>query len=190
LIETVTRYGPATAAMKSILESSLACDVYEIDVPERVTLQSRMQDYQSLIGTMRDYMNEDWSQGPQAVSPYAATQMGMSAPPGPPAWSQMPSHMPMRTSGGFPKWIIAPLVLVLVGVAFFATKGRAMLAARAATPAASSSAIAITTTAAKVPAPPTAPEKTAPAATASTAPAAPAAAPTTKPKTTKKKKST
>jgi hypothetical protein len=154
-------------------------------VPERVTLQSRIQDYQSLIGTMRDYMNEDWRQGPQPVSPYAATQMAMSAPPGPPpAWSQMPA---MKASGGFPKWIIAPLVLVLVGAAFFATKGRAMLAARHASPAASSSAIAITTTAAKVPAPPAPSETTTPAATTAPAPAA-SAAPVTKPKTTKKKK--
>jgi hypothetical protein len=157
-------------------------------VPERVTLQSRIQDYQSLIGTMRDYMNEDWGQGPQPVSPYAATQMSMSPPPGPPGpWSHMPSHVPaMKPSGGFPKWIIAPLVLVLVGGAFFVTKGRAMLAARGATPAASSSALAITTTAAKVPSPPTTADTTTPTASAPTASAAPTA--TTKPKTTTKKK--
>lgn len=165
-------------------------------VPERVTLQSRIQDYQSLVGTMRDYMNEDWGPnlgaGGQVVSPFAPTQMGMSAPPGPGPWgaSHMPSMPAMpKVGGGFPKWILAPLIIVLVGGAFFATKGRAMLAARHATAAASAS--AVTPTAAKVPAPPTpaADPTTPPAATTvAAAPAASAPAPATKAKTTKKKK--
>lgn len=154
-------------------------------VPERITLQTRIQDYQSLIGTMRDYMNEDW--GTAAPSPFAATQF---APPGsypqmqpqmqPQAqggWPQASMAPALPTSGGgFPKWLLAPLVLVLVGGIFFATKGRAMLAKSPDVPASSASAVS-TAANAKVPTPP-APSvvdtPTAPAATSATTPAPPA----------------
>lgn len=170
-------------------------------VPERITLQQRMQDYQSLINTAREYLNEDWGTGGEAPSPFAATQaVGAVPPPFPPpqqpygggGWGQpMPSSpsMPMASmtpsTGGFPKWLLAPLILVLVGGIFFATKGRAMMAKRQAAPAASAPAVS-TISNAKVPPPPTAVVETA------AAPAEPAAAPTPTPapkaKAKKKKK--
>src|SRR4029078_333716 len=49
-------------------------------VPERVTLQSRIQDYQSLVETMSEYEREDWSTGISVVSgPSFAPAAGMPA---------------------------------------------------------------------------------------------------------------
>jgi hypothetical protein len=159
-------------------------------VPERVTLQSRIQDYQSLVQTMEEYQNNDWSSG--GAPPFGAPQ-GFGAPhqsgPFPFHPSMAPSmHEAPRTGGGFPKWLLAPAILLGVGGVFFATKGRAMLAkhdTHSAAPSASASA-------ARAPAGAATAASTATAAAAAAAPkaaesaAAPAAP--TKPAGKKKKK--
>ncbi|MBX3226233.1 MAG: hypothetical protein KIT84_28325 [Labilithrix sp.] len=113
-------------------------------VPERITLQTRIQDYQSLIGTMRDYMNEDWSSGGggEVPSPFGAPAPaqapggwgGMQSSPGgsgPVGFPSMPGMSAMpglpKMGGGFPKWIIAPIVIVLVVGGIAVSRGRAML---------------------------------------------------------------
>lgn len=142
-------------------------------VPERITLQSRIQDYQSLISTMRDYMSQDWS---TAMAP-SAMPMGSMMPGGAPM--PHPAHMPMaRSGGGFPRWILAPVILVLAAGGFFVTKGRQLLAARSAAAASASAAPSASAPAAKVAATPVV--SAPPTASAPTAAAtAPAAATTT-----------
>lgn len=126
-------------------------------VPERVFLQTKEHDYVSLIETLTDYLNRDWN-------PPMMQSGAMSMGPGPAMGSgamPFPSHMPVKTGGGFPKWLLAPLILIIVGGALFATKGREWLAARNAAAASAS----------------VAPSASAPVAAKATATAAPTAAP-------------
>lgn len=158
-------------------------------VPERVTMQTRIQDYQSLVSTMRDYMNEDWGGGGgEVAAPFGApfgapapAQQGWGNPSGHPGpqgsgvgFPSMPGLPGMpKVGGGFPKWIIAPIVIVLVVGGVAVTKGRAMMAGKHDKAAASASAHA-----SSAPVAAKAPEKhdEAPAAKPAEAPA-PAAAP-------------
>lgn len=104
-------------------------------VPERVTLQARIQDYQSLVSTMQDYMREDWGTGAPAVAaPAAAAFPGSPMRAAPPAAMHAPS-----AGGGFPKWILAPVILLGVGGLFYVVRGRAMLAKNNGSVAASAS---------------------------------------------------
>ena len=121
-------------------------------VPERVTLQSRIQDYTSLVETMEDYLRRDWTPVPVAA---AQPSFGQSHPSGlgqPAAFAPQAFAAP-PSSGGFPKWVIAPLVLVLVGGGIAATRlaGRSASAA-APSPAASASLTAAAATPAPKPA--------------------------------------
>src|SRR5262249_25198981 len=133
-------------------------------VPERVTLQSRIQDYQSLVSTMRDYMNENWNTGvPSGAAATAPAAPGFGGAPGfgapAPGFGGMPfpQHAAMRASGGgFPKWILAPLILVFAGGMFYVVKGRAMIAKNAAAAAASASVTAASAVAPSTTAPSTA----------------------------------
>ena len=138
-------------------------------VPERVTLQSGIQDYTSLVETMEDYLARDWTpaSGASGAAAYGGAPAAW-APSGASA-SNFPPR-PASSGGGFPKWIIAPIVLVLVGGAFFATKGRALLAGRTTAASASASAPAAVSVA---PAKPSAAPAT-PAAGSTTPPAKPA----------------
>jgi hypothetical protein len=151
-------------------------------VPERVTLQSRIQDYQSLVETMSEYQREDWGTGislvsapsfaPPAVSPQqpmSAHQMSahqMSSPPIP-----FPHAVGPRSSGGFPKWILLPVILLGAGAAFYVVKVRPSRSASSAT----------NVTSAAVTAPSAAPKATA-SATATAHATTPAAAATPAPK--------
>jgi len=168
-------------------------------VPERVTLQSRIQDYQSLVGTMRDYMNEDWGNGADQFAGGGSSQNSFAPSPGgfsqPPqqqgSWPGQSGAMSMpampKMPGGFPKWILAPVILLLVGGVFFVTKGRSMMSKDhgATSASAHASAAPPKSTAPAAAAPPAAE----PAADAPAAASAPAAAPAKKTtKTTKKKK--
>jgi hypothetical protein len=163
-------------------------------VPERVTLQSRIQDYQSLVETMSEYQANDWS--PVDAPPaYAAQPSGpYGAQPSGPYGAQPSAMFPQHsfgarapgTSGGFPKWLLAPVILLVVGGIFFATKGRAMLAkheASAATSGATSS-----TASPKASAPSANAGATGEPSPPSTAAAAPATTASTKAAAKKKKK--
>jgi hypothetical protein len=147
-------------------------------VPERVTLQSRIQDFTSLIDTMRGYQNEQWVQHVSAPSMGPAN--GPSFPPNQ-GWSTPSMAAQPRPGGGFPKSILVLLILLFVGGGFFATRGRAMLAAHRAAAAAQASVSASAVpppppVAAKVPAaPPPAVAAAAPATSGSAAPAKAAA---------------
>jgi hypothetical protein len=141
-------------------------------VPERITLQSRIQDYTSLVETMEDYLGREWVAAP------APAAYGAPAAFAPSAGNSMNSPMAQRpfvppaASGGFPKWVVAPVVVALVAGAFFATRGRA---SSTATTSATSAAASVPVTGASVAV--TAPAKS---AAPSTPPAVPAAAPAPK----------
>jgi hypothetical protein len=87
-------------------------------VPERVFLQSSIQDYTSLIETMEEYAANDWR--PQAGPPIGGGGSGFNPQQAPgfgaPSMVGFAPNMPgPSASGGFPKWILAPVLLVLVG---------------------------------------------------------------------------
>lgn len=141
-------------------------------VPERITLQSSIQDYQSLVETMAGYEHEDWSRGASegivpALAPAGIPMQNMPFQHGAPASVAAP-----HAAGGFPKWIVAPVILVAVGGIFFATRGRAVnagatAAASASAPVATASSLAVARAshapAATQSSPPTAPHAAAPA---------------------------
>jgi hypothetical protein len=139
-------------------------------VPERVFLQSSIQDFTSLVETMQEYAANDWS--PQAGGSndggFAHAPQGYAAPAG--AGFAMPQRAaPANSSGGFPKWIVAPIVIVLVigGVVF--SKLKTMLSG--ATPSATvSAAPAAVTSAPSAKAPPAAAPKPQPQPAASVKP--------------------
>ncbi len=151
-------------------------------VPERVTLQSRIQDYQSLVETLTDYMGRDWK--PEEESPPARGHAAM--PMGAPAAMPMAASMGAASAGGgFPKWILAPVILVVVGGGIFVAKGalsgKGSAPSTSASPSASAHAPAASANA-----------HAAPASAASTAPRhdgepAPSAAPKAAPKKKTKK---
>lgn len=126
-------------------------------VPERVTLQTRIQDYTSLVDTMQDYAARDWTPEHHAVPAPAACSPSFGPAPGP---SYGPPGLPnlqvpsfqfgarTATSSGFPKWILAPLILVAVGGGIAATRLRAARTAR--TTAAITATAAATTNSAPV----------------------------------------
>lgn len=185
-------------------------------VPERVNLRARIESYKSLVETMTEYQNEDWTSGQEpSFAPTAVAvpkHQGFGAPPhphpspssfGPPS----PSHpsfgapfgaaspsgsVPLaapRSGGGFPKWIILLAIPIAIGATFAANRVRAARArAHAANTSASSAAASAPSWARTVPAPPTAVGAPASAATnASDAPAASASSPSTAKKKPKKK---
>lgn len=151
-------------------------------VPERVTLQSRIQDYTSLVDTMQDYAGREWT-GP-AMHAAQAAPAGVAAPsfPGSPAFAapSLPS-MGSMPSGGFPKWILAPIVLVLALGGVFAMRARAKSAEPTPAASAAAPASAATTTAASAKPAETAPAAAAaPVKSATPAPAKAGAAPAKK----------
>ena len=148
-------------------------------VPERVTLQSRIQDYTSLVETMTEYAENDWAPaggGGYAAQPapgFAPSQGFQQQQPAFPSPS-FPMNAAVRTGGGgFPKWIFAPIILVVVGGGIFASRMRSKPTSATTTTAASSAPAAVATT------PPAASAKA--AAAAATTPAS-AAKPAGKPK--------
>jgi hypothetical protein len=139
-------------------------------VPERVTLQSRIQDYTSLVETMQDYLQRDWT--PSSPPPPAPSYAMGGGAPSFTASSPTPAFPPPRASGGFPKWILAPIVLAVVAGGLFFARARSK-ASPTATAAPSSAQITATPT-------PPKPAATTTAVTATSA-ATTAAAPATKP---------
>lgn len=151
-------------------------------VPERVTLQQQIQDYQGLIETMTEYAQNDWR--PEAGAGFAAQAAPMpSFGGGPPAQAfgnapqqgfggmpQMPNMPSFAKKGGFPAWILAPVILLGVlgigGAAFLRSRAASNAAKDAATAASASLASAQASAAA------TATATTPPAATTTAAPAA------------------
>jgi hypothetical protein len=147
-------------------------------VPERIFLQSSIQDFTSLVETMQEYAANDWS--PQAGNAPAANT-GFSAPQQPMAgmggMGGMPAGMSMprpSAGGGFPKWIIAPIVLVVVIGGVVLNKVRTMLSSSSAPSA------TVTVASASMSAAPTAAAKPSAAPTVAAKPSA--AAPPAKPK--------
>lgn len=137
-------------------------------VPERITLQTRIQDYTSLVQTMQDFAGRDWSPAP--LRPYAPSAF---PPPG------MSVSTPPKPSRGSPVWLLAPVLLVLAIGGVAVTKVRAARAA-AAIAAATPAAVASSASAPKLspPAPPSvtsvvtsAPAAAAPAASSAGTPA-------------------
>jgi hypothetical protein len=133
-------------------------------VPERVFLQSSIQDFTSLVATMQEYAANDWSASSAteeaSAGPSFAQAPGYAAPAG--GGFAMPTRP--ASSGGFPKWIIAPVVVVIVlgGI------GVRALLSRSSAPSASASS---TATAATTSAPTT--KATAPVAASVAAPKPP-----------------
>jgi hypothetical protein len=147
-------------------------------VPERVHLQSKIQSYQSLVETMQEYAAKDWRPAMQAPAGYP--QQAYGPPPGYPQQPQSfapPPHPPYgqpysmpapAPSGGFPKWILAPIILAIVGGGLFAARtlarkkaaddAHAVASASAKPSAATASAPSATTTAAATPAATTTPK--------------------------------
>ena len=85
-------------------------------VPERVTLQARIQSYQSLVETMSEYERENWSTGMPDLSAPAVSPAIIAAP--------FQRRSAPTASGGFPKWILLPVVLLSAGGLFYVVKGR------------------------------------------------------------------
>ncbi len=136
-------------------------------VPERVTLQSRIQDYTSLVETMEDYLGRDWTPA-AAAAPAAhapASTAGFAQGPAGFAPSSFAVQAPTG-GGGFPRWILAPLVLVVVGGGFAATRlfGHSAASSASATTSTASS-TSITAASAAAAAKPSAAAATATAAT-------------------------
>ena len=77
-------------------------------VPERVTLQSQIQDYTSLVETMEDYLSREWVVAQQAPSPAFSPSQGRAGFAAP-----FPVAVASKV-GGFPKWLVAPLIVVAV----------------------------------------------------------------------------
>ena len=145
-------------------------------VPERVTLQARIQDYQSLVEMMSELQREDWSTGVEtSAAPHAPQGMpgahDQHAQQGFP-FQAAPMPMAPRSSGGFPKLLLVPVILLAAGAAFYFVRMR---------PATQSAATATSVTSGSV-TPPTASAPTAaasaaaPHAKAQPSAAAPAAA--------------
>lgn len=66
--------------------------------PERDSLQRKIESYAALRNALQEYMDQG---GPDAVAPYETTPVG---------------EAPRRqASKGFPKWLLAPLLLALIG---------------------------------------------------------------------------
>lgn len=85
-------------------------------VPERVTLQSRIQDYTSLVETLEDYMGRDWNEHrAQAPAASYAAPMPIARP--------MPARPVPSSGGGFPKWVLVPVILAVVGGGLFFARG-------------------------------------------------------------------
>jgi hypothetical protein len=145
-------------------------------VPERITLQSRIQDYESLVETMTGYANEDWSSGaapPGLSAPTVGASPSFGAPGAPipfhtggssPSFGSTstppiyitPPAGPPRSSGGL-RWLIGPMILVLVigGVVGVRMRARARANASAhAVTSASVSANASTTAPSRAATPP------------------------------------
>jgi hypothetical protein len=129
-------------------------------VPERVFLQSSIQDFTSLVETMQEYAANDWSAqaGGNSDGAFAAhaPPQNYAAPAG--GGFAMPQTS-APSSGGFPKWIALPIVIVLVigGVVF--NKIRATLSGTSAPSATVSAAPAAVTSAPSAKAPPAAAPK-------------------------------
>lgn len=131
-------------------------------VPERVFLQSKIQDFTSLVETMEDFASRDWS--PVEAEAAAPEAPSFSVPMGKPATSHIPASLRAPSpGGGFPKWVLAPVAIVALGGAFFVLKSTVLKPKpeAAATPAAASATVASGVT---------------PAANQAAAPAKPAAA--------------
>jgi len=145
------------------LEAAFA-PIQDKRVPERIPMQTRIQGYRSLIRTLIEYRDEDWTTGgapadaPTDAPPMGAPAFGSGAVPygqygqhpgpdprapfgAPPMISSPPVAMGAepRGSGGAIKWVIMALVVVaIVGAAGF-RRVRAARAVAAATAAAAAS---------------------------------------------------
>ena len=164
-------------------------------VPERVTLQARIQDYTSLVEMMSELQREDWSTGLEtSAAPPPATQgmheghgmHGMPQGQRPFPFQAAPMPMAPRSSGGFPKFLLVPVILLAAGAAFYFVRMR---------PAAQSAATATSVTSGSVTPPADSAAAAASAAAphaktqpAAAAPAPPAAGSAAKAKGTTKKK--
>ncbi len=143
-------------------------------VPERITLQARIQSYQSLIDTMSGYLAEDWGTGISIVEAPPPAPQGLPAPI---PYPQTPPPSQRASSGGFPKWILVPVLLLGAGGIFYVVKGRAMTSNNAAaTSSATVTSAAVTSTAAPPGTAAGSAKASAPASSASAAPKGKAAA--------------
>lgn len=139
-------------------------------VPERLVLQSKIQSYTSLVETMQDYSARDWTRENVEALPSTA---GFAASTSPSTSAFAPNVS--RGGGGFPKWLIAPAALVLVGGALFATRAKDKPVTSPASTTAASVAAASAATPKEEAAPAAAPAK--PVVTAATAAPAKAVGP-------------
>lgn len=148
-------------------------------VPERVTLQQQIQDHKSLCETLDEYAKNDWdpeeNAAPAAPAFGGAPMQAFGNAPRQPqgGFGGMPNmNMPNMPSfgkkGGFPAWILAPVILLgVLGIG-----GVAFLRSRAASGAANAAVASASATIASA-------HASAPAAAAATTP--PAAATTAAP---------
>lgn len=147
-------------------------------VPERVTLQQQIQDHKSLVETLDEYGKKDWE--PEENAAPAAPAFGGApmqafghAPQQQAGFGGMPNmNMPNMPSfakkGGFPAWILAPVIILgVVGIG-----GAAFLRSRAASNAAANAAASASATIASAQASAAATATTPPAAATTAAPAA------------------
>ena len=108
-------------------------------VPERVFLQTQEHEYVSVLETLNEYLSRDWNPVP------AASAMSMGPGMGGGSVAPYPMRMTPRT-GGFPRWILAPVIFLVVFGGLFVAKGRQFLSKSSAATSAS-----VTTTTASAP---------------------------------------